>query len=58
MIESLWDSQLLILENHGVIAVSEESFQQIAIKTRALEESLQLYIIVKKFGGNLRSFPR
>lgn len=56
--ESLWDNQLLILENHGVVAVSEESFQHAAIKTRALEEYLQLYINAKKFGGNLQPFDK
>jgi ribulose-5-phosphate 4-epimerase/fuculose-1-phosphate aldolase len=55
--ELLWDSQTLILENHGVIAVSEESFQHAAIKTRALEEYLQLYLDAKKFGVELRPFP-
>lgn len=55
--ESLWDSQTLILENHGVIAVSEESMQNAAIKTRALEEYLQLYLNIQKFGGDIRPFP-
>ncbi|MHA2110717.1 MAG: class II aldolase/adducin family protein [Candidatus Hodarchaeales archaeon] len=55
--ELLWDSQTLILENHGVIAVSEESFQHAAIKTRALEEYLQLYLNAMKFGGEIRPFP-
>ena len=55
--ELLWDSQTLILENHGVIAVSEESFQNGAIKTRALEEYFQLYLNAKKFGGEIRPFP-
>ncbi len=56
--ESLWDNQLLILASHGVIAVSEESFQHAAIKTRALEEYLQLYINAKKFGGNIQPFDK
>ena len=55
--ELIWDSQTLILENHGVIAVSEESFQHAAIKTRALEEYLRLYLDAKKFGGEIRPFP-
>ena len=55
--ESLWDGQTLILENHGVIAVSEDSFQSAAIKTRALEEYLQLYLNIKNFGGRIRPFP-
>jgi len=55
--EALWDSSVLILENHGVISVSEESFQNAAIKTRALEEYLQLYLDAKRFGNNLRPFP-
>ena len=55
--ESLWDSQTLIIENHGVIAVSEVSFQHAAIKTRALEEYLQLFINAKQFGGEIRPFP-
>ena len=55
--ELLWDSQTLILENHGVVAVSEDSFQNAAIKTRALEEYLQLYLNIKKFGEKIRPFP-
>ncbi len=55
--ELLWDSQTLVLENHGVVAVSEESFENAAIKTRALEEYLQLYLTIKKFGGDIRPFP-
>jgi L-fuculose-phosphate aldolase len=55
--EALWDSNVLILENHGVISVSEESFQNAAIKTRALEEYLQLYLDAKRFGNELRPFP-
>jgi L-fuculose-phosphate aldolase len=55
--EALWDSNVLILENHGVIAVSEESFQNAVIKTRALEEFLQLYLDAKRFGDELRPFP-
>ncbi|PWI47802.1 hypothetical protein CEE45_09835 [Candidatus Heimdallarchaeota archaeon B3_Heim] len=55
--ELLWDSQTLILENHGVVAVSEDSFQNAAIKTRALEEYLQLYLNIKKFGEIIRPFP-
>jgi len=54
---ALWDSQVLILQNHGVISVSEESFQRAAIKTRALEEYLQLYLNAKQFEGKLRRFP-
>ncbi|MHA1976705.1 MAG: class II aldolase/adducin family protein [Candidatus Hodarchaeales archaeon] len=55
--ESLWDCQTLVLENHGVVAVSEDSFQNAAIKTRALEEYLQLYLNIGKFGGKIRPFP-
>ncbi len=55
--EALWDSNILILENHGVIAVSEESFQNAVIKTRALEEFLRLYLDAKRFGDELRPFP-
>ena len=55
--EALWDSNVLILENHGVIAVSEESFQNAVIKTRALEEFLRLYLDSKRFGDELRPFP-
>lgn len=55
--EALWDSTILILENHGVVSVSEESFQRAAIKTRALEEYLRLYLDAKQFGGELRKFP-
>lgn len=54
---ALWDSQILILQNHGVISISEESFQRAAIKTRALEEYLQLYLNAKQFQGKLRCFP-
>jgi len=55
--EALWDSQILILQNHGVISISEESFQRASIKTRALEEYLQLYLNAKQFQGKLRRFP-
>jgi len=55
--EALWDSQILVLANHGVLAVSEDSFQNAVMKTRALEESLQLYLDARKFGGELRPFP-
>ena len=55
--ELLWDSQTLVLENHGVVAVSEESFENAAIKTRALEEYLQLYLNITKYGGKIRPFP-
>ena len=54
---ALWDSQILILQNHGVISISEESFQRAAIKTRALEEYLQLYLNAKQFQGKLHRFP-
>jgi len=55
--DALWDSTIVILENHGVVSVSEESFQRAAIKTRALEEYLRLYLDAKQFGGELRKFP-
>jgi ribulose-5-phosphate 4-epimerase/fuculose-1-phosphate aldolase len=54
--EKLWDSSIVILENHGVVAVGE-TFEEAAIKTRALEEYLQLYLNTKHFGGELRRFP-
>lgn len=54
--DKLWDSSILILENHGVLAVGE-TFREAAIKTRALEEFLRLYLNVKQFGGELREFP-
>jgi len=40
-----------------VISISEESFQRASIKTRALEEYLQLYLNAKQFQGKLRRFP-
>ncbi|MHA1227391.1 MAG: class II aldolase/adducin family protein [Candidatus Hodarchaeales archaeon] len=55
--KALWDSEVLVLENHGIIVVSEKSFERAAIKTRALEEYLQLYLNAKKFGGDIRAFP-
>jgi len=55
--EALWDSNVLLLENHGVISVSEDSFQNAAIKTRALEEYFQLYLNSRRFGGEIRPFP-
>ncbi|MFX0185719.1 MAG: class II aldolase/adducin family protein [Candidatus Hodarchaeota archaeon] len=54
--DKLWDSSILILENHGVLAVGE-TFREAAIKTRALEEFLRLYLNAKQFGGELRKFP-
>ncbi len=54
--DKLWDSTVVILENHGVIAVGE-TFREAAIKTRALEEYLRLFLNAKQFGGELRKFP-
>ncbi|MFW9994238.1 MAG: class II aldolase/adducin family protein [Candidatus Odinarchaeota archaeon] len=54
--EALWDCSVVIMENHGVLA-SGETFKDAAIKTRALEEYLQLYLDAKRFGGELREFP-
>lgn len=54
--EALWNSSILILENHGLISVSENSFQDAAIKTRALEEYLQLYLNSKRFGDEIGPF--
>ncbi|MHA2294748.1 MAG: class II aldolase/adducin family protein [Candidatus Hodarchaeales archaeon] len=54
--DALWDCSIVILENHGVIA-SAETFKEAVIKTRALEEYLQLYLNAKSFGGELKEFP-
>ncbi len=54
--DRLWDSSVVILENHGTLAVGE-TFREAAIKTRALEEYLRLYLNAKRFGGELRKFP-
>lgn len=54
--DKLWDSSILILENHGVVAVAE-TFREAVIKTRALEEYLRLYLNVQQFGGEVREFP-
>lgn len=54
--EALWDCSVVIMENHGVAAIGE-NFKEAAIKTRALEEYLQLYINAKKFGDTLKEFP-
>ena len=54
--DRLWDSSVVIIENHGVVAVGE-TFGEAAIKTRALEEYLRLYLNTKQFGGDLRQFP-
>ena len=54
--DKLWDSSIVILENHGVVAVGE-TFREAAIKTRALEEYLRLYLNASQFGGELRKFP-
>ncbi|MHA1973235.1 MAG: class II aldolase/adducin family protein [Candidatus Hodarchaeales archaeon] len=55
--EALWNSEILVMENHGIIVVSDMSFERAAIKTRALEEYLQLYLNAKKFEGEIRPFP-
>jgi ribulose-5-phosphate 4-epimerase/fuculose-1-phosphate aldolase len=55
--EALWDSNVVILENHGVVAVSEKSFENAAIKTRALEEYLTLYLNANRFKSGIRPFP-
>ncbi len=54
--DRLWDSSVVILENHGVVAVGE-TFKEAATKTRALEEYLRLYLNAQQFGGELRKFP-
>ncbi|UCE14437.1 MAG: class II aldolase/adducin family protein [Candidatus Heimdallarchaeota archaeon] len=54
--DMLWDSSILILENHGVVAIGE-AFREAAMKTRALEEYLRLYLNAKQFGGDIRKFP-
>lgn len=54
--DMLWDSSIVILENHGVVAVGE-TFRAAAMKTRALEEYLRLYLNAQQFGGELRKFP-
>lgn len=54
--EALFDCDIVILENHGVISATE-TIQKAAVKTRALEEYLRLYLNAKKFGGELREFP-
>jgi ribulose-5-phosphate 4-epimerase/fuculose-1-phosphate aldolase len=54
--DKLWDSSIVILENHGVVAVGE-TFREAATKTRALEEYLRLYLNARQFGREIRSFP-
>ncbi len=54
--DRLWDSSIVILENHGTLAVGE-TFREASIKTRALEEYLRLYLNAQRFGGELRKFP-
>ena len=54
--DKLWDSSVVILENHGVVAVGE-TFKEAATKTRALEEYLRLFLNARHFGGELRKFP-
>ncbi|MHA2245562.1 MAG: class II aldolase/adducin family protein [Candidatus Hodarchaeales archaeon] len=54
--DKLWDSSIVILENHGVVAVGE-TFREAVIKTRALEEYLRLYLNVQQFGREIREFP-
>ncbi|MHA2297569.1 MAG: class II aldolase/adducin family protein [Candidatus Hodarchaeales archaeon] len=53
--DSLFACGIAILENHGVVVLSE-TFRKAAIKTRALEEYLQLYLRAKQFGGKIREF--
>ncbi|MHA1449595.1 MAG: class II aldolase/adducin family protein [Candidatus Hodarchaeales archaeon] len=54
--EALFDCDIVILENHGVISATG-TIQEAAVKTRALEECLGLYLNAKKFGGEIREFP-
>ena len=54
--DKLWDSSIVILENHGVVAVGG-TFREAATKTRALEEYLKLYLNAQQFGGQIRRFP-
>ena len=54
--DALWDCNIVIIENHGIVSMSEDSFAQAAMRIRALEEYLQLYLTAKRF-GDLREFP-
>lgn len=56
VVEALWDCSIVILENHGIVSMSEDSFAKVAMHIRALEEYLQLYLTAKRF-GELREFP-
>lgn len=53
--DALEDTGIVILENHGVVAAAE-SLQKAAHKTRALEETLRLYLLAKQFGKEIRPF--
>ena len=53
----LEEVEIVILKNHGTVAIAkEETFEEPAIKTRALEEYLRLYTLAKQMGQNLTPF--
>lgn len=54
--EALFDCDIVIMENHGVI-VATDTLERAAAKTRAMEEYLQLYLNAKKFGVDIRELP-
>ena len=54
----LADIDIVILKNHGTVAITtEDSFDEAAIKTRALEEYLRLYSLAKHMGSEITAFP-
>ena len=56
--EYLEDVDIVILKNHGTVAIGQEdSFDEAAIKTRALEEYLRLFTLAKQMGAEITAFP-
>lgn len=56
VVEALHKSKIVILENHGVVAIGEK-IQETVLKTRALEEVFHKFLLAKHFGGEIRPLP-
>lgn len=55
--DGLKTRDIVILKNHGSVVVTRSSLTEAAIKTRALEELLNLYLLSNQFGGDVTPFP-
>ena len=56
VVDAIKKSDIVILQNHGVVAVAM-NMMLAAQKTRALEEMLKIYTIVQQMGGDIYPLP-